>query len=148
MKNKSLTFACICLICLGPAQLVIAGPGPAGPAKGTAAAGLSFKNIHFRFNKTEIPQGCYEELDRCAKAISDNHLSLKVAGYADNRGGYVYNWKLSEKRAVAVKKFLVLKGADSTKIAVTEFGYTHPIASNQTAAGRKKNRRVEIKVVE
>jgi OOP family OmpA-OmpF porin len=148
MKNHHLIFACICVFFSLNQMATAAGHGPAKPAKKRTVANLSFKNINFAFNKTEIPKDSYAELDRCAKLITGNHVALKVAGYADNRGGYVYNWKLSQKRAAAVKQFLVLKGADSSKIAVTEFGFTHPIASNKTAAGRKKNRRVELHVAD
>ncbi|MGZ3777486.1 MAG: OmpA family protein [Mucilaginibacter sp.] len=107
-------------------------------------AATKVKNVEFAFNKQDIPAQYYPELDKVAKLMTNNNASLKVSGYADNKGGYVYNWKLSEQRAKAVKGYLASKGADTSRIATTEFGYTHPIASNKTPAGRKKNRRVEI----
>jgi outer membrane protein OmpA-like peptidoglycan-associated protein len=107
-------------------------------------ANMKIKNIEFGFNKADVPASAYANLDKVAKLMNDNSASLKLGGYADNRGAYVYNWKLSKKRADAVKAYLVSKGSDSTRIAAVEYGYTHPIASNQTSTGRKKNRRVEI----
>ena len=107
-------------------------------------AGMRIKNIEFAFNKSTVPASAYENLDKVAKLMTDNKASLKLGGYADNRGGYVYNWKLSKVRADAVKAYLVSKGSDSTRIAAVEYGYTHPIASNKTPSGRQKNRRVEI----
>lgn len=113
-----------------------------------ALADMKIKNVQFGFNKSEVPSSAYESLDNVAKLMSDNKASLKLGGYADNKGGYVYNWKLSKVRADAVKAYLVSKGADSSRIAATEYGYTHPIASNKTPEGRRKNRRVEIKFAE
>src|ERR1700761_8705730 len=111
-------------------------------------AAMKIKNIEFGFNKASVPTSAYSNLDKVAKLMADNNASVKLGGYADNKGGYVYNWKLSEARALAVKNYLVSKGSDSTRIATTEFGYTHPIASNSTSSGRKKNRRVEVHFAE
>lgn len=116
------------------------------PAKTLAA--MSFKNVEFGFNKATIPASAYATLDNVAKLMVDNDAALKLGGYADNKGGYVYNWKLSKARAEAVKAYLVKKGANESRIAATEYGYTKPVADNSTSAGRKKNRRVEIKFAE
>ena len=111
----------------------------------SALAAMKIKNIEFGFNKASVPDDAHANLDRITKLMKDNNASVKVGGYADNKGGYVYNWKLSQARAEAVKAYMVSQGADSSRIAATEYGYTHPIASNATPNGRKKNRRVEIK---
>ncbi|QNL52622.1 OmpA family protein [Olivibacter sp. SDN3] len=79
--------------------------------------------------------------------LSDDAI-VKLGGHADSIGPYVYNWHLSKSRADEVKSYLVSKGVDETRISSTEFGNTQPIASNETAEGRQKNRRVEIEVVE
>jgi OOP family OmpA-OmpF porin len=113
-------------------------------SKAVMLARLKIDNVWFGFNKTSIPAKCYPTLNHVAQLMADSSASLKLGGYADNKGGYVYNWKLSKVRADAVKAYLVSKGADASKIASTEYGYTHPIASNNTPAGRQKNRRVEI----
>ncbi len=110
-------------------------------------ASMKFQNIEFGFNKAEVPASAYGNLGHVAQLMKDNNASLKLGGYADNKGGYVYNWKLSQQRAEAVKAYLVTNGADSARIAAVEYGYTHPIASNGTPTGRKKNRRVEIHFV-
>jgi outer membrane protein OmpA-like peptidoglycan-associated protein len=116
------------------------------PAKTLAA--MSFKNVEFGFNKATVPASAYVTLDKVAKLMVENDAALKLGGYADNKGGYVYNWKLSKARADAVKAYLVKKGANESRIAATEYGYTKPVASNSTSSGRKKNRRVEIKFAE
>ncbi|MXV52469.1 OmpA family protein [Pedobacter sp. HMF7647] len=107
-----------------------------------------FKNVEFGFNKSSVADAYYDELDKVAKLLIENNASLKVSGHADNIGAYVYNWNLSKTRAQSVKAYLVSKGADESRIASTEFGDTKPIASNETATGRKLNRRVEIQFVE
>lgn len=113
-----------------------------------ALAALKFKNIEFAFNKTDIPTTYHKTLNKVAKLMVENDAALKLGGYADNKGGYVYNWKLSKARAEAVKAYLVSRGASESRIAATEYGYTKPIASNHTKAGRQKNRRVEVKFAE
>ena len=54
---------------------------------------------------------------------------------------------LSKKRAESVKRFLISKGVDESKLTIKFFGETDPIADNKTAEGRQKNRRVEMKVI-
>jgi outer membrane protein OmpA-like peptidoglycan-associated protein len=107
-------------------------------------ADTKVKTIRFGYNNFNIPSTSYANLNNIAKLMKENNAALKVSGYADSKGGYVYNWKLSEKRAQAVKVYLADKGADSTRIAASGFGYTHPIASNKTPDGRARNRRAEI----
>jgi outer membrane protein OmpA-like peptidoglycan-associated protein len=71
-------------------------------------------------------------------------LKLQAQGYTDNTGGEALNQKLSEQRAGAVKDFLVSQGLSDSNVTATGFGMADPVASNDTAAGRQKNRRVEI----
>jgi len=107
-------------------------------------ADFNFKNIEFDFNHATIRESSFAELDAVAKKLIDTKASLKVSGHADNKGTYLANWKLSQARAESVKKYIVSKGYDESKIAATEFGDTKPIASNNTKLGRQKNRRVEL----
>jgi hypothetical protein len=67
-----------------------------------------------------------------------------IEGHTDNKGGDDYNQKLSESRANAVKKYLVDKGVKAERIIAKGFGLSKPIATNDTAEGREKNRRVEF----
>ncbi|QQL51230.1 OmpA family protein [Mucilaginibacter ginkgonis] len=114
-------------------------------AKRADISNVKNKNISFGFNRAAITADYYAELAKVATLMQQNNAAVKLSGHADNVGGYVYNWKLSEARAQAVKDYLIGKGIDSSRVAATGFGDTKPIASNKTQTGRLKNRRVEIK---
>jgi outer membrane protein OmpA-like peptidoglycan-associated protein len=73
-------------------------------------------------------------------------LNLAVEGYTDNVGGEAFNQDLSEKRADTVRDFLIQQGLPSDRVTAQGFGMSSPVASNDTAAGRQQNRRVEIVV--
>jgi outer membrane protein OmpA-like peptidoglycan-associated protein len=71
---------------------------------------------------------------------------LGIEGHTDNTGDKTKNLTLSQKRADAVKNYLVKKGIDASRLTAKGFGDTVPVADNKTADGRAKNRRVEFKV--
>jgi outer membrane protein OmpA-like peptidoglycan-associated protein len=71
-------------------------------------------------------------------------LNLQIEGHTDSVGSDQLNQTLSEKRANAVRDFLVQQGLPTTAISTRGFGKTVPVASNDTAAGRQQNRRVEM----
>jgi len=74
-------------------------------------------------------------------------MTIQVAGYTDSRGKLQYNKWLSEQRSKAVVDSLVNLGLPSSRLVSRGFGEANPIASNNTAAGRTKNRRIEFSVV-
>ena len=69
---------------------------------------------------------------------------LEVSGYTDNRGSKAYNLKLSQRRADAVKAYLIKQGVAADRITTQGHGMEMPVADNNTKAGRAQNRRVEI----
>jgi outer membrane protein OmpA-like peptidoglycan-associated protein len=71
---------------------------------------------------------------------------LKIDGHTDNVGNDDFNMKLSDGRAASVRKYLISKGIDESRLESEGFGETTPVADNKTATGRSKNRRVEMKV--
>ncbi len=71
-------------------------------------------------------------------------MKLDIEGHTDIVGSDEYNQKLSEKRAEAVRGYLATQGIDDSAMAARGFGKTMPVSDNNTAAGRQKNRRVEI----
>jgi outer membrane protein OmpA-like peptidoglycan-associated protein len=73
-------------------------------------------------------------------------LKIEVEGHTDSVGGDAYNQRLSEQRADSVKDYLMSQGLRSDILTAKGFGKTMPVASNDTAAGRQQNRRVELVV--
>jgi len=71
-------------------------------------------------------------------------MHIRIEGHTDNIGSMEYNIDLSQKRAQAVKDYLVGKGIDESRVSTVGFGYERPIAPNDTEEGRSLNRRAEI----
>ncbi|OKS86627.1 OmpA family protein [Mucilaginibacter polytrichastri] len=101
-------------------------------------------NLEFDFGKATIKEHSHESLDHVAEILINKNFSLKLAGHTDNVGSTDANLKLSKDRAEAIKAYLVEKGANASRIEATGYGKSQPIATNKTAAGRQKNRRVEF----
>ena len=102
----------------------------------------------FDFDKSVLKPEGRAALDELAQKIQGINLEVIVAtGHTDSIGSVPYNQRLSVRRAEAVKAYLVSKGIDKGRIYTEGKGKSQPVASNKTAAGRAKNRRVEIEVV-
>jgi outer membrane protein OmpA-like peptidoglycan-associated protein len=104
------------------------------------------KVLEYDFAKPVIRKSYYPNLDQLAQAAIKDNIVVSLAGHADSIGSYKPNWVLSDKRAIQVKEYLVSKGVKEDRIVTTPYGSTVPIASNKTAQGRQKNRRVEITI--
>ena len=101
-------------------------------------------NLEFDLGKSTIRQKSYTTLNRVAALLMEKNFSLKLAGHTDNTGSAQLNLGLSKDRAESVKAYLVSQGANASRIEATGYGKDQPIASNATASGRQKNRRVEF----
>ena len=102
-------------------------------------------NVQFDTAKAIVKKQYHEEIARLA-AVMKKYPDLKITieGHTDNRGGLAYNEKLSQRRADAVKKYLVSKfGIEASRLTAKGYGMIKPIDSNGTKEGRQKNRRVE-----
>ncbi len=105
------------------------------------------KNILFITGSYTLSAKSYKTLDEEVKYMKDNPaLKLVIDGHTDNVGSDEMNQKLSLNRANAVKDYFTSKGISESRITINGFGETMPIADNKTAAGRQKNRRVEMKM--
>ncbi|OGI43160.1 MAG: hypothetical protein A2150_03815 [Candidatus Muproteobacteria bacterium RBG_16_64_11] len=126
--------------------LAIEECGDKAPAKAPAVEKISLKaDAHFDFDKSNLKAGDKKELDAAAAKIKPMKIeSITVTGHTDNVGTDAYNQKLSERRAEAVKKYLVGKGVNAGQIQTQGKGESQPVADNKTADGRAKNRRVDI----
>lgn len=102
----------------------------------------------FDFDKSTIKPEGRQVLDQVVQQANSINLETLIAtGHTDSIGTDAYNLKLSQRRANAVKAYLVQKGMDPNRIYVEGKGEAQPIASNKTREGRAKNRRVEIEIV-
>ncbi|MDE3247293.1 MAG: OmpA family protein [Bacteroidota bacterium] len=103
------------------------------------------KNIFFASGKYTLLAKSNKGLNEVVKILNENKdLKLDIDGYTDNTGKAEKNQVLSQNRADAVMKYFVSKGVDASRLQSTGHGVDSPIADNKTAAGRAKNRRVEL----
>jgi outer membrane protein OmpA-like peptidoglycan-associated protein len=108
----------------------------------------AFDNLEFETGKDKIKTKSYLSLNGLATLLKEKpNYGLKIDGHTDNVGAAEMNMELSRKRAEAVKNYLVSKGVDASKLETQGYGLTRPIADNNTAAGRQKNRRVEMNII-
>ena len=105
------------------------------------------KNILFQTGKAILLNPSYKQLDQVAAILKeDAGLKLNIEGHTDNVGKPEMNQALSQKRADAVKAYLLKKAVTEDRLTATGFGDTMPVADNKTVAGKAKNRRVELKL--
>ncbi len=109
---------------------------------------LSSKSIMFETGSDKIKGASTDVLDVIAEIMQQySYTKWSIEGYTDNTGSAAANLALSKKRAAAVKSYFVSKGISPDRLTSEGYGIEKPVASNGTAAGRAKNRRVEIKLV-
>jgi outer membrane protein OmpA-like peptidoglycan-associated protein len=106
---------------------------------------VNMSDVLFDVGKATLKPEAREKLAKVA-GILETHpdLKLQVEGHTDSTGSDELNQKLSENRASSARDFLVSQGIPATEITATGFGKTMPVASNDTAEGRQRNRRVEL----
>lgn len=103
--------------------------------------------ISFGFDKWELDDKGQTALLELVKQIQGNpNLVIDLEGYTDSMGPTPYNLQLSERRAGAVRRFLVEKGVDLHRVQSIGLGPNRPMADNKTKQGRDQNRRVAVKV--
>jgi outer membrane protein OmpA-like peptidoglycan-associated protein len=108
----------------------------------------AFDNLEFETAKDIIKDESKPSLDELADVLLKKQTwKLEIAGHTDNVGDDAKNMVLSKKRAESLKAYLVTKGVDAIRLSTLYFGETKPIGDNNTPEGRKKNRRVEMKIV-
>ncbi|WP_254614900.1 OmpA family protein [Myxococcus sp. CA056] len=106
-------------------------------------------NVLFETGSAVIQKRSYPLLDEVATVLRKNPTlgPVLIEGHTDNRGSRQLNMGLSDKRARSVLEYLVSKSIDRKRLSSEGFGFDRPIATNDTALGRAKNRRVDFKLV-
>ena len=106
-------------------------------------------DISFAVGRSDIQPNFAPVLDQFAMGLRNNPYSdVRIVGHTDSTGSDAVNNPLSIDRAASTRNYLVNRGVDGRRIAIDGMGERHPIASNDTAEGRARNRRVEIFVGE
>jgi outer membrane protein OmpA-like peptidoglycan-associated protein len=110
---------------------------------------VSETSVHFGFNKDNLTKKAKEALDQLATDVPNTKgYIITVEGGADSTGSEDYNYSLSQRRADAVIQYLASeKNIPAFKIYVIGLGKDKPVESNKTAAGRAKNRRVDVRLM-
>jgi OOP family OmpA-OmpF porin len=108
------------------------------------------QKIHFEFDRAVIRPISYPILDDVAYLLQRNPQIrlIRVEGHTDWIGSDAYNQQLSERRANAVRNYLIQKGIEPDRLVAVGYGESRPIADNNTVQGRARNRRTEFTVVD
>lgn len=135
----------------------VAGPAenhgcPAAEKQQVAIEGSSLQildRVHFKTGKAMIEKRSFGLLDQVASVLKEHPemAKVEVQGHTDNRGAIATNMVLSQARADAVARYLVNRGIAPERLQARGYGEAQPVGSNETAAGREANRRVEFKVL-
>jgi outer membrane protein OmpA-like peptidoglycan-associated protein/uncharacterized protein YidB (DUF937 family) len=140
------------------AAAVAVANGRATTELASLGSGFSVKDLLFALNDSvfsfasdsaEVPDSMAPFLKTAAtdlRQLKAGHV-LEIAGYTDNTGDAALNLSLSQKRAEAVREALIKYGADADMLVAKGYGEADPVASNDTAEGRLKNRRIEYHVL-
>jgi OmpA-OmpF porin, OOP family len=119
-----------------------------GMEKAKVYAGDLVLRLGFTFASSVVPETVRARLDAVVNVLANERgaADIEIAGHTDAIGPAEYNQALSEKRAEAVKAYLVEHGVAADRISVVGYGESDPRDTNDTVEGRRLNRRVEIRV--
>ncbi|HEY5916002.1 MAG TPA: OmpA family protein [Chryseolinea sp.] len=109
---------------------------------------ITLNNLFFDFDKAVLKPESFPELDRIATMMSEKPtMQIEISGHTDSAGPDQYNMSLSERRAKSVVQYLGGKSVAKDRMTVVFFGESQPVETNDTPEGRKRNRRVEFKIL-
>lgn len=124
-------------------------PPPPPPAAAPPPKHLvELEDVHFDFDKATLKPAGKVKLDEAVKQMkADPKMNVTINGYTDSIGSDAYNLKLSQRRATSAADYLASQGIQRSRLTTKGYGKSNPVASNATAEGRAKNRRVEVDVL-
>jgi len=130
-----------------------AEPPPPEPEIDACAQVIRLRGVNFGFDKAEITPEASVILEEAAILLGDAVTAcparkVNVEGFTDWTGPEDYNQRLSERRAEAVRDYLVTQGIPAAQLNAVGFGEANPIATNETREGRALNRRVELRMAD
>lgn len=109
---------------------------------------ISLQGVNFETNSANLTADSLAVLDAAAATLNKNaDLVVEVAGHTDSIGDDGYNLSLSQKRAEAVRQYLVGQNVSGANLSARGYGETEAVADNATAEGRRRNRRVELRIL-
>lgn len=107
----------------------------------------TIEGVNFEFDSAQLKPSAKATLDQAVRVLRDNPgVSVAIEGHTDSTGPDAYNQGLSERRARSVRDYLVANGISAGSLRVVGKGESSPVASNDNAAGRAQNRRVDLVV--
>ena len=108
---------------------------------------LPERMVNFAFDSSELTSSAKGNLDKLSTVLKNNpDTNINIYGHTDSKGTDAYNKSLSDRRAAAVKSYLISKGISSGRMFTMGVGESEPRATNETDAGRAENRRVEFAI--
>jgi outer membrane protein OmpA-like peptidoglycan-associated protein len=111
-------------------------------------ATVVLENIFFELNKATLKPESFPQLEQVLGFMNGNpSVRMEISGHTDNTGSLRLNTRLSQARAQAVVNWLTERGIAATRLDAKGYAFSQPIAPNNTAEGRAKNRRVEFKIL-
>jgi outer membrane protein OmpA-like peptidoglycan-associated protein len=107
---------------------------------------LVLTGVQFETGRAVLTPGSFPALDKVAASLKEwTEVRVEIQGHTDSRGDSLVNKQLSQVRAEAVRIYLIQQGVAPDRLTALGLGEEQPIETNNTAAGRQKNRRVEMK---
>lgn len=119
-----------------------------GCADQSARQSVRLAGVTFALDSARLKPESRETLETVVRALKgDPDMRVEIAGHTDSQGAAAYNRQLSQRRAESVRGFLLREGISPERVRARGYGESEPVASNDTAAGRARNRRVEFRVL-
>lgn len=113
-----------------------------------AGRSVTLNNLFFETDEYKLSPKSKTELDKLINFMYNNpEIEVEVSGHTDNVGSKAYNKELSKKRAKSVFDYMIENNIDPGRVSYKGYGETEPAVSNETAEKRKKNRRIEFKIL-